>query len=59
MELNKIEKSKRPAKIVFISIVISIIVLLSGVMGMAMLASLTPPPPPPGRGKKRRTSLAG
>ncbi|MBW2642996.1 MAG: efflux RND transporter periplasmic adaptor subunit [Deltaproteobacteria bacterium] len=44
MELNKIEKSKRPAKIVFTSIVISIIVLLSGVMGMAMLASLKTPP---------------
>ena len=44
MELNKIEKSKKPVKVVFISIVISIIVLLIGVMGMAMLASLKTPP---------------
>jgi multidrug efflux system membrane fusion protein len=44
VELNKTEKSKRPVKVVFISIVISIIVLLLGVMGMAMLASLKIPP---------------
>lgn len=44
MELNKIEKSKRPVKVVFISIVISIIVLLLGVMGMAMLTSMKTPP---------------
>jgi RND family efflux transporter MFP subunit len=44
VELNKIEKSKRPVKVVFISIVISIIVLLLGVMGMTMLASLKTPP---------------
>ena len=44
MELNKIEKSKKPVKIVFTSIVISITVLLLGVMGMAMLASMKTPP---------------
>ena len=44
MELKKIEKPKRPVKVVFISIVISTLVLLLGVMGMAMLASLKTPP---------------
>ena len=44
MELKKMEKSKKPVKIVFTSAVISIIVLLLGVMGMAMLASLKTPP---------------
>lgn len=44
MELTEIEKSKKPVKIVFTSIVVSVIVLLLGVMGMAMLASLKTPP---------------
>jgi RND family efflux transporter MFP subunit len=44
MEANKIEKSKKPAMVVLISIVISIIVLFIGVMGMAMLARLKAPP---------------
>jgi RND family efflux transporter MFP subunit len=44
MELNKIEKSKKPARVLVISIVISVIVLLSGVMGMAILARLKTPP---------------
>lgn len=44
MEANKIEKSKKPAMVVLISIVISIIVLFIGVMGMAMLARLKTPP---------------
>ena len=44
MEANKIEKSKKPAMVVLISVVISIIVLFIGVMGMAMLARLKAPP---------------
>ena len=44
MELNKIEKSKKPAMVMVISIVISVIVLLIGVMGMAILARLKTPP---------------
>jgi len=44
MELTEIEKSKKPVKIVFTSIVVSVIVLFLGVMGMAMLASLKTPP---------------
>ena len=44
MEVQKIEKSKKPAMVVLISIVISIIVLFIGVMGMAMLARLKAPP---------------
>jgi RND family efflux transporter MFP subunit len=44
MEANKIEKSKKPAMVMLISIVISIIVLFIGVMGMAMLARLKTPP---------------
>jgi RND family efflux transporter MFP subunit len=44
MEVQKIEKSKKPAMVVIISIVISIIVLFVGVMGMAMLARLKAPP---------------
>jgi len=44
MEANKIEKSKKPAMVVLISIVISIVVLIIGVMGMAMLARLKTPP---------------
>jgi RND family efflux transporter MFP subunit len=44
VELNKIEKSKKPVKVVFISVVISTLVLLLGVMGMAMLASMKTPP---------------
>ena len=44
MEQQKIEKSKKPVMVVFISIVISIIVLLFGVTGMVMLARLKTPP---------------
>ena len=44
MEVQKIGKSKKPAMVVLISIVISIIVLFIGVMGMAMLARLKAPP---------------
>lgn len=44
MNLNKIEKAKKPAMVVLISIVVSIIVLIVGVMGMKMLASMKTPP---------------
>jgi len=44
MEVQKIEKSKKPAMVVLISIVISIIVLFIGVIGMSMLARLKAPP---------------
>jgi len=44
MELKQTEKSEKPVKIVFTSMVVSIIVLLLGVTGMAMLASLKTPP---------------
>ena len=44
MELNNLAKSKRPAKILLISIVFSAIVLFIGIMGMTILAmSKTPP----------------
>jgi len=44
MNSNKIEKSKKPAMVVLISIVVSIIVLIVGVTGMKMLASMKTPP---------------
>ena len=44
MNSNKIEKAKKPAMVVLISIVVSIIVLIVGVMGMKMLASMKTPP---------------
>lgn len=44
MELEKREKPQKPVKILFTSVVISIIVLLVGVTGMAVLASLKTPP---------------
>jgi len=44
MEQQKIEKSKKPVMVVFISIVISIVVLLFGITGMVMLARLKTPP---------------
>lgn len=44
MDSNKIEKAKKPAMIVFISIVVSIIVLIVGILGMSMLASSKTPP---------------
>jgi len=44
MELNNIEKSKKPAKVLIITIVFSVIVLLIGIMGMTILSmSKTPP----------------
>ena len=44
MKKNNIEKAKKPAMVVFISIVVSIIVLIVGILGMSMLASLKTPP---------------
>ena len=44
MDSNKIEKAKKPAKVVYISIVVSIIVLIVGILGMKILASLKKPP---------------
>jgi len=44
MNSNKIEKAKKPAMVVLISIVVSIIVLIVGVMGMKMLASMKTSP---------------
>lgn len=44
MNSNKIEKAKKPAMVVLISIVFSIIILIIGVMGMKMLASMKTPP---------------
>lgn len=44
MELQKIEKSKKPVMVVFISVAVSIMVLFIGVMGMTMLADLKTPP---------------
>jgi spore maturation protein SpmA len=38
MEFEKIEKSKKPAMVVLVSIVASIIVLLAGVLGMGILS---------------------
>jgi len=44
MNSNQIEKAKKPAMIVLISIVGSIIVLIVGILGMSTLASLKTPP---------------
>jgi RND family efflux transporter MFP subunit len=44
MDSNRIEKAKKPAMVVLISIVVSIIVLIVGYLGMKMLASLKTPP---------------
>jgi RND family efflux transporter MFP subunit len=44
MVSNRIEKAKKPTKVVLISIVVSIIVLIVGYLGMKMLASLKKPP---------------
>jgi RND family efflux transporter MFP subunit len=44
MELQKIEKSKKPVMVVFISVAVSVMVLFIGVMGMTMLADLKTPP---------------
>ena len=44
MDSSKIEKAKKPEMVVFISVVVSIIVLIVGVMGMKMLSSLKTPP---------------
>lgn len=44
MNSNKIEKAKKPAMVVLISIVVSIIVLIVGILGMKMLASMKTPP---------------
>ena len=44
MDLNNIEKAKKPAMIVLTSFVVSIIVLIVGIWGMSMLASLKTPP---------------
>jgi multidrug efflux pump subunit AcrA (membrane-fusion protein) len=44
MELNNPTKSKRPTKVLFISVLFSVIILLFGIMGMTILAmSKTPP----------------
>ncbi|MEA1948999.1 MAG: efflux RND transporter periplasmic adaptor subunit [Thermodesulfobacteriota bacterium] len=52
MEVQKIEKSKKPAMVVLISIVSSIVVLFIGVMGMAMLARLKAPPAEAKKGER-------
>ncbi|MEE4354605.1 MAG: efflux RND transporter periplasmic adaptor subunit [Desulfatiglans sp.] len=44
MDSNKVEKGKKPAMVVLISIVVSIIVLIIGVVGMKTLASMKTPP---------------
>ncbi len=44
MDAKKIKKAKKPAMVVFISIVVSIIVLIAGIWGMSLLASLKTPP---------------
>jgi RND family efflux transporter MFP subunit len=44
MNSNKIEKAKKPAMVVLISIVVSIIVLIVGILGMKILASMKTPP---------------
>jgi RND family efflux transporter MFP subunit len=44
MDSNKIEKAKKPAMVVLLSIVVSVIVLILGILGMSMLASLKTPP---------------
>lgn len=44
MELQKIERAKKPATIVFTTVAISIILLIIGIVGMTMLAKLKTPP---------------
>ncbi|MBL6971890.1 MAG: efflux RND transporter periplasmic adaptor subunit [Desulfobacterales bacterium] len=44
MEFKKIEKSKKPAMVVLVSIIVSIIVLFAGVMGMGILSRMKTPP---------------
>jgi RND family efflux transporter MFP subunit len=44
MDTNNIEKAKKPAMVVLLSIVVSVIVLILGILGMSMLASLKTPP---------------
>jgi RND family efflux transporter MFP subunit len=44
MDSNRIEKAKKPSHFVLISIVVCIIVLIVGILGMKMLASLKTPP---------------
>jgi RND family efflux transporter MFP subunit len=44
MKINKIEKSKKPAMVMFTSIVVSIVVLFASILGMTKLASLKTPP---------------
>jgi RND family efflux transporter MFP subunit len=44
MEVPNIEKAKKPAMIVFTTVVISIVVLIVGIVGMTMLARLKTPP---------------
>ena len=44
MDSNNIEKAKKPAMIVLISIVASLFVLIVGLLGMLMLAGLKAPP---------------
>jgi RND family efflux transporter MFP subunit len=44
MDSNKIEKIKKPTMVVLLSIVVSIIVLILGILGMSILASLKTPP---------------
>ena len=44
MNSNKIEKAKKPAMVVFISIVVSIIALIVGILGMKILARMKVPP---------------
>ena len=44
MEIQNIEKAKKPAMIVFTTVAISIVVLIVGIVGMTMLARLKTPP---------------
>lgn len=44
MDSNRIEKAKKPSNFVLISVVVSIIVLIIGILGMKILASLKAPP---------------
>ncbi len=44
MDSNRIEKAKKPAMVVLLSIVVSMIVLIAGTLGMSMLASLKTSP---------------
>ena len=44
MDPNNIEKAKKPAMVVLLSIVVSTIVMIVGILGMSILASLKTPP---------------